>query len=154
MEEQKKDKQEELNQKITKTMNRVKNVEAEVVGQKNITKNIDLEIDAEDAKFEDVFECQGCGRTFKRDALEKHKVACKKVFQTKRREFNTEEMRLVNEEQKLLAKKGERKMETQKNLGKKNDKEWKKKSEGLKKFLKKKEGQKKDVEIEVIVKKS
>lgn len=79
-EEQKKEKQEELNIKISKTMSRAKKVEAEVVGQKNITKNIDLEIDAEDAKFEDVYECQGCGRKFKREALEKHKIACKKVF--------------------------------------------------------------------------
>lgn len=43
-------------------------------------------------------------------------------------------------------------MEVQKNLGKKTDKEWKKKSEGLKKFLKKKEGERKDVEIEVLIK--
>lgn len=87
-------------------MDRAKNVEAEVVGQKNITKNIDLEIDAEDAKYEDVYECQGCGRKFKRDALEKHKTACKKVFQTKRREFNIEEQRMIDDDQKLLAKKG------------------------------------------------
>lgn len=105
-EEQKKEKQEELNTKMTKTMNRAKNVEAEVVGQKNITKNIDLEIDAEDAKYEDLYECQGCGRKFKRDALEKHKIACKKVFQTKRREFNIEEQRMIDQEQMILAKKG------------------------------------------------
>jgi len=44
--------------------------------------------------------------------LEKHKVACKKVFQTKRTEFNVEEQRVIDGEQKLLAKKGKRKMET------------------------------------------
>jgi hypothetical protein len=93
--EEKKEKQEKLDSKISKTFSRAKNVEAEIVGQKNITKNIDLEIDAEDAKFEDLYECQGCGRKFKRDALEKHKTSCKTVFQTKRKEFNTEEQRMV-----------------------------------------------------------
>lgn len=43
-------------------------------------------------------------------------------------------------------------METQKNLKNKSGKEWKKQSEGLKNFLKKKGGEKKEVEIEVLVK--
>jgi hypothetical protein len=54
---QKKEKQQQLAEKITNTMNRGKNVEAEVVGQRNITKNIDLEMEAEDAKFEDTYQC-------------------------------------------------------------------------------------------------
>lgn len=150
---QKKEKQVQLAEKISNTMNRGKNVEQEIVGQRNMTKNIDLEIQAEDAKFEDTYECQDCGRQFKRDALEKHKNVCKKVFQTKRKEFQVEEKRMVTEDQKILAKKGERKMNTQKNLSKKNGKEWKKKSEGLKNFIKKKAvvGQK-EPEIEVLVK--
>ena len=45
---------------MTNTMNRgrkVKNVDNEIVGQRNLTKNIDLEMEAEDAKFEDRYEC-------------------------------------------------------------------------------------------------
>lgn len=78
------------------------------------------------------------------------------MFQTKRKEFKTEEKRQVTKEQVLLAKKGERKMNTQKNLGNKNGKEWKKKSEGLKNFLKKKavdvDKNGKDVNIEILIK--
>lgn len=150
-------KQNKLAEKMTNTMNRgrkVKNVDNEIVGQRNITKNIDLEIEAEDAKFEDRYECQGCGRNFKRETLERHKKVCKKVFQTKRKEFKTEEQRQVAKEQKMLAKKGQRKMNTQKNLATKKGKNWKKKSEGLKNFLKKKKGKKiaKEPEIEILVK--
>jgi hypothetical protein len=113
-------------------------------------------MEAEDAKFEDCYECQGCGRKFKREALEKHKKVCKKVFQTKRKEFNAEDKRQVTREQKMLANKGKRKMATQKNLAsKKKGKNWKKKSEGLKKFLKKKgkiAKNTKEPEIEILVK--
>ena len=62
---------------------------------------------------------------------------------------------MIDRKQKLLAKKGERKMNTQKNLGKTKGKNWKKKSEGLKKFLKKrgkKGAMKKEPEIEILVK--
>ena len=150
---QKKEKQEKLAEKMTNTMNRGKNVEAEVVGQRNMTKNIDLEIQAEDAKFEDTFECQDCGRHFKRDALEKHKAVCKTVFQTKRKEFQVEEKRMVADDQKILAKKGERKMNVQKNLNKKTGKDWKKQSEGLKNFIKKKAvAGAKEPGIEILVK--
>ena len=50
---------------------------------------------AQNDKFEDVFECpEGCGRSFKQDALEKHIKICKKVFQTKRKKFDETAMRL------------------------------------------------------------
>lgn len=43
-----------------------------------------MELEAQDAEFERLFECpEGCGRTFKRNALEKHIKICKKVFQKK-----------------------------------------------------------------------
>lgn len=46
-----------------------------------------MELEAQDAEFERVFECpEGCGRTFKRAALEKHVKICKKVFQVKNEE--------------------------------------------------------------------
>lgn len=59
-------------------------VESKVVGVRNVKNKIDMELDAQDAEFERVFECpEGCGRTFKRAALEKHVKVCKKVFQAK-----------------------------------------------------------------------
>lgn len=62
-------------------------VEAKVVGVKNVKNKIDMELEAQDAEFERVYECpEGCGRTFKRAALEKHVKICKKVFQVKNEE--------------------------------------------------------------------
>jgi len=42
---------------------------------------------------------EGCGRKFNRKALEKHAKACKLVFMSKRKEFNSEAKRLVSKEQ-------------------------------------------------------
>lgn len=150
----KKEKQETLAKKMKNTMNRAQLIGNDnvLVGQKNIAQNMDLELQAEDAEFEKLYECQQCGRSFKRDALEKHQKVCKKVFQLKRREFEVEEKRVVDEKQKLLAQKGKRKMEVDKNLKKGKGKKWKKQSEGLRQLIKKKGGKKKkDIEVEIVV---
>lgn len=53
----------------------------------------------------DLVECpEGCGRKFNRKALEKHAKACKLVFMSKRKEFNSEAKRLVNKEQAIILK--------------------------------------------------
>ena len=79
-------------------------------------------------------------RKFRQEALEKHVAACKKVFQTKRKEFDTKKHRVLNNEQVSLAKKQERKEKVQKNLKTKNvkGKAWKKDSEKLRDFINKK----------------
>ena len=38
--------------------------------------------------------CPDCGRSFKASSLEKHKTICKKVFQQKRKQFNSAASRL------------------------------------------------------------
>lgn len=44
-----------------------------------------MELEAQDAEFEKLYECpEGCGRTFKRNALEKHIKVCKTVFVAKK----------------------------------------------------------------------
>ena len=56
----------------------------------------------------------GCGRMFNPDSIAKHEKNCKKVFQKKRKEFDSQKHRLVAQEQKQLMRKGEvveRKME-------------------------------------------
>ena len=54
------------------------------MGVKNIKNNINMELEAQDAEFERLYDCpEGCGRSFKRDALEKHIKVCKSVFQKK-----------------------------------------------------------------------
>lgn len=53
----------------------------------------------------DLVQCtEGCGRKFNRKALEKHAKACKLVFMSKRKEFNSEAKRLVNKEQANIIK--------------------------------------------------
>jgi hypothetical protein len=53
-------------------------------------------------------ECRmGCGRKFNPDSIAKHEAVCKKVFQKKRKEFNSQQHRIVNGDQKKLMKKGE-----------------------------------------------
>lgn len=43
-----------------------------------------MELEAQDAEFERLYDCpEGCGRNFKREALEKHIKVCKSVFQKK-----------------------------------------------------------------------
>lgn len=50
---------------------------------------------AKNDKFEELHECtEGCGRKFKIETLEKHAKICKKVFQTKRKQFDETAMRL------------------------------------------------------------
>jgi hypothetical protein len=44
---------------------------------------------------------EGCGRKFNRKALEKHAKACKLVFMSKRKEFNSEAKRITSKEQVL-----------------------------------------------------
>lgn len=54
------------------------------------------------------YECpEGCGRKFVEAALEKHVNICKKVFQTKRKAFDSKSMRVVDEQQEQAMKKGE-----------------------------------------------
>lgn len=156
IEKYKKKKQETLAKKMESTMARGKKIgnENEVVGQKNIAKNMELELEAEDAEFERLYECQQCGRSFKRDALEKHQKVCKKVFQLKRKEFETDQKRLVSKDQRILAAKGKRKMQLDKNLKKKKGKNWKKQSEGLRSLIRKKGKKnkgKKEIEVEIVV---
>ena len=63
-------------------------------------------------------ECRaGCGRKFNPDSIAKHEANCRQVFQKKRKEFNTQNQRLVDNEQKKLMRHGEhvdKKMEVQK----------------------------------------
>lgn len=51
--------------------------------------------------------CRVCGRKFNPDSIQKHEANCKQVFQKKRKEFNAQEHRMVDNQQKKLMKKGE-----------------------------------------------
>ena len=61
--------------------------ELPAVAKKNPTNALPPPEPDEDA---DLIECpEGCGRRFKEDVLDKHVKVCKKVFQSKRKEFNS-----------------------------------------------------------------
>lgn len=45
------------------------------------------------------YQCGSCGRSFNQEALAKHSKICKKVFVAKRKEFNSQQTRIVSQEQ-------------------------------------------------------
>jgi len=49
-------------------------------------------------------ECEYCGRKFHIKAFEKHGKVCKKVFQSKRKAFNSKNKRLLDSEHAMLLK--------------------------------------------------
>merc|ERR1711933_445242 len=64
------------------------------------------EFPAEDANAGPLVPCQECGRKFKAESLEKHLRVCKKVFQQKRKQFDSAANRLGDLENagQLIAK--------------------------------------------------
>ena len=93
-----------------------------------------MELEAQDAEFERLYDCpEGCGRSFKREALEKHIKVCKSVFQKKdgkQRGASVAAKEPVKEEEQTnpYAAKGDQ------------VKQWKKESENFRKMIKGKAG--------------
>jgi hypothetical protein len=81
----------------------------------------------------DLHECNGCGRRFREEALQKHAKACKKVFQSKRKVFDAKKKRIIDSEHAMIMKQGEIEEKTNPKLKqiKLKKKDWKKKSEML-----------------------
>jgi len=83
----------------------------------------------------DLHECNGCGRKFREEALQKHAKACKKVFQSKRKAFDTKKKRIIDSEHAAILRQAEYEEKSNTNTklqqikNKKNN--WKKKSEML-----------------------
>lgn len=80
-------------------------------------------------------ECpEGCGRKFNEEALEKHVKICKKVFQTKRKEFDSAAMRQPEDENGYVQKPSKNKKQPPKsNAAAGNDKKskWRAQSEAF-----------------------
>lgn len=79
-------------------------------------------------------ECNGCGRKFKEDVYEKHAKACKKVFQSKRKAFDTKKKRIIDSEHAMILKHAEVDEKTNiklKQVKQKKKENWKKQSEML-----------------------
>jgi hypothetical protein len=62
--------------------------------------NYPAELDVADEEDLELIPCpEGCGRSFKEESLAKHVKVCKKVFQTKRKKFDSTAHRIVDDEQ-------------------------------------------------------
>lgn len=102
----------------------------QVIGQKDHQKNMEIELEAQDAEFVDLIECRQCGRKFGRSAITKHSKICKKVFGKKRKKFDMKKKRLDT-----LNKQGAGKVQKT-DASKYEDKaKWKKESENFRAML-------------------
>ncbi|CAD8105534.1 unnamed protein product [Paramecium sonneborni] len=102
---------------------------------------------------EKLYKCtEGCGRSFNAKALEKHSKVCKKVFQQKRKVFNSQKQRQIEQEEsgqgksvgmkKQIQKQG-LKQQVQKQQQVKNEKpKWKAQSEAFRAIIRQAKGQK------------
>lgn len=82
------DQKKNSNKKKKRRRKQVKDVvdhEEEIVGKKDYTKNMNLELEAQDAEFEKLIECNQCGRSFGRKGYQKHAKVCRKVFKKKKK---------------------------------------------------------------------
>ena len=131
-------------QPVYKQQNKLEDVESKAVGTKNIKTNVNMELEAQDAEFEKLYQCpEGCGRSFKRIVLEKHIKVCKAVFQ---KELDTKEASLKNRGVSVVnMKKGAVEAAGTQNRAE-SVKKWKKDSEQFRKMLK---GGKKENEDEL-----
>jgi len=88
----------------------------------------------EEGEVGELIECHGCGRKFREEALQKHAKACKKVFQSKRKAFDTKKKRIIDSEHAMLQKQGEYEEKNNpklKQIKMKKNVNWKKQSEML-----------------------
>ena len=106
------------------------------------TKGRSIPNDDEEYREVKTYPCpEGCGRKFAKEALEKHVKACVKIFQSKRKEFDSGEQRLLDGQTK--AKPGRRQPSKQRELPKaKGKKDWKKESEAFRAAIKNAKGTK------------
>ena len=100
----------------------------------NIGNEQEEEEEEEEENIE-LVECpQGCGRSFAKKSIAKHSKICKKVFQSKRKEFNKARVVVVNNEEIVIGE------DKNKNDNKKKSNKWKLQSEAFRSVLKQAKG--------------
>ena len=115
----------------------------------NNKKNTEQDSEEENSQLNgslELVECpSGCGRRFKESVVGKHAKICKKVFQQKRKQFNTQQQRIVDDTQvqslNQISKKQPK--DTAKDAKKPADKKskWKQDSEKFQAIMKQAKGQ-------------
>eukprot|EP01138_Halocafeteria_seosinensis_P014614 gb/GECG01014919.1/.p1 GENE.gb/GECG01014919.1/~~gb/GECG01014919.1/.p1 ORF type:complete len:823 (+),score=100.43 gb/GECG01014919.1/:1-2469(+) len=81
-------------------------------------------------------ECPSCGRNFNPQAFEKHAKVCKKVFQSKRRQFDSSKVRVPGEAQQVKQPRGRRTQGEKSSQSNSKNNKWKAKSEELRQAMK------------------
>lgn len=76
---------------------------------------------------------EGCGRRFSTEAIDKHSMVCRKVFQQKRKKFDTKKQRVVEGEGQVTTQKPRKEPKTKKN-------QWKQQSEAFRALMKMNKG--------------
>ena len=107
--------------------------DSQVVGTKDVGKNIDLELAAQDAEFEEQIECRFCGRSFGRKVIQKHEKICKKNALQKRKKFDSQKKRVEGEAKTLMKQNARQNAINEKYKPKKN---WQKESEAFRDMIK------------------
>ena len=103
--------------------------------------NKELETKTAEQQIEPTCPCPDCGRTFNCSVIDKHVKICKKVFQEKRKAFDSKASRISDPEQAMLMRKGEMKdkRQTKHNDGATkvgdNEPKWKKQSEEFRNII-------------------
>lgn len=113
--------------------------------ERPLDKGVNLNTEKEKANpeaGEPTYPCPDCGRSFVQSVLDKHVKVCKKVFQSKRKEFDSQKKRVIDEEHENIIKENEMKEKYQqkaKPKGKGSDKKavpkWKKQSEQFRNMI-------------------
>jgi hypothetical protein len=88
-------------------------------------------------------ECSGCGRKFNQLAHSKHAKICKKVFQSKRKAFDSQKKRIIDSEHASLLKHKEmmeKKMGGKMNLKPPKKNKWKQQSEEFRAVMRQNRG--------------
>ena len=81
-----------------------------------------------DEDVETVLCPKGCGRSFNIQALAKHSKICEKVFQKKRKQFNTQQQREIEQNQMTKPKGTKNSKNTKKTEPPKKKSTWKQES--------------------------
>ncbi|CAD8110402.1 unnamed protein product [Paramecium sonneborni] len=142
-----KDQQQREQQQVKQQMSQNKRQEQAIKGRQQQQQRGEQVIE------EKLYKCtEGCGRSFNAKALEKHSKVCKKVFQQKRKVFNSQKQRQIEQEEcvqmkgvgmkKQIQKQGMKQGQKQQQQIKNDKPKWKAQSEAFRAIIRQAKGQK------------
>ena len=111
-----------------------------IVPTKNSNQNFEMNSEAYQENTT-LFTCRSCGRKFVEATISKHEAVCQKVFQEKRKKFDSAKHRIIDQEQKqisIINKKSQMKSNSKNKASgiKKSLPKWKMESENFRRAMK------------------